>query len=123
MSNVYCGFIDVGYLRAQGSKACNIRGDQAQVQARPCVDWLRDVLPTQAADLQGLSFLRSYWYDGAFDPSHASSSEQRRILDAIGFTPGIQLRLGHLVDRNGNACSARSSRHCGRPRVNSAWIP
>lgn len=102
MSNVFCGFIDAGYLRAQGSRACGIPGGQAQLQAAACVDWLQSVLPSQAAGVAGLRFLRAYWYDGALEPQHAESSEQRRIFDGIAFTPGVQLRLGHLAERRTN---------------------
>jgi uncharacterized LabA/DUF88 family protein len=46
--------------------------------------------------------LRAYWYDGALEPQHVGSSEQRRIFDGIAFTPGVQLRLGHLAERRTN---------------------
>lgn len=102
VGRAYCGFIDVGYLRAQGSRACGIPGGQAQLQASACVDWLQIVLPHQAAGFAGLSFLRAYWYDGALEPHHAGSSEQRHVFDGIAFTPGVQLRLGHLAERRTN---------------------
>ncbi len=93
MSNAYCGFIDgfidAGYLRAQGGRACDIPGGQAQLQASACVDWLQTTLPSQAACAAGLRFLRAYWYDGALEPQHAGYSEQRRIFDGIAFTPGV----------------------------------
>ncbi len=97
VSNVFCGFIDAGYLRAQGSRACGIPGGQAQLRASACVGWLQDVLPSQAVGVAGLRFLRTYWYDGALEPQHAGSPEQRRVFDGIAFTPGVQLRLGHLA--------------------------
>lgn len=40
-----------------------------------------------------------YWYDGQFDTAHAEYRSQRRFLDAIAYTPGVQIRLGHLVER------------------------
>lgn len=61
MSNVFCGFIDAGYLRAQGSRACGIPGGQAQLRASACVGWLQDVLPSHAVGVAGLRFLRAYW--------------------------------------------------------------
>ena len=46
------------------------------------------------------SFVRAYWYDGAFDPSHREYAGQRAYFDAIAFTPGVQLRLGHIAERS-----------------------
>ncbi|MDQ3990463.1 MAG: NYN domain-containing protein [Actinomycetota bacterium] len=99
MSGAYCGFIDVGYLRGQGGKACGIKPGQVQLQAHACVTWLQTVLPSQAVGLAGLSFLRAYWYDGALEADHSEASAQRHVLDGIAFTPGVQLRLGHLAER------------------------
>lgn len=76
MSNVFCGFIDAGYLRAQGSRACGIPGGQAQLRASACVDWLQSILPSPAVGVTGLRFLRAYWYDGALEPQHADASRQ-----------------------------------------------
>lgn len=99
MSGAYCGFIDVGYLRGQGGKACGIVPGQIQLQAHACVAWLQTILPNQASGLAGLSFLRAYWYDGALEANHSDASAQRHVLDGIAFTPGVQLRLGHLAER------------------------
>ncbi|MGH3694263.1 MAG: NYN domain-containing protein [Pseudonocardiaceae bacterium] len=49
-----------------------------------------------------LRFLQAYWYDGALEPQHIDSSAQRRVFDGIAFTPGVQLRLGHLTERRTN---------------------
>lgn len=46
--------------------------------------------------------LARYWYDGALEPQHADSPDQRRVFDGIAFTPGVQLRLGHLAERRPN---------------------
>jgi uncharacterized LabA/DUF88 family protein len=60
------------------------------------------VLPSHAVGVAGLRFLHVYWYDGVLEPQHADSSEQRRVFDGIAFTPGVQLRLGHLAERRTN---------------------
>ncbi|MGH4007217.1 MAG: NYN domain-containing protein [Pseudonocardiaceae bacterium] len=102
MSGAYCGFIDAGYLRAQGSRARAIPGGRAQLQAGACVDWLQVIVPQQAAGFDSLRFLRAYWYDGALEPHHPGAAEQRHVFDGIAFTPGVQLRLGHLAERRVN---------------------
>jgi len=57
------------------------------------VAWLKGA----CGDLPGdPTFLRAYWYDGAFDPRHPSYKGQRKYFDRIANVPGIQLRLGHL---------------------------
>ncbi len=47
----------------------------------------------------GSKLLRAYWYDGAFDPGHPRAAAQRRYFEAIGRTPGVHLRLGHVSQR------------------------
>ena len=42
----------------------------------------------------------SLWYDGAFDPNHGEYAGQRKFFNAIGLIPGLQLRLGHIVERS-----------------------
>jgi uncharacterized LabA/DUF88 family protein len=48
------------------------------------------------AEHEGCSLLRVYWYDGAFAPGTNAFGSQKRYLDAIASTPGVQLRLGHI---------------------------
>lgn len=57
VSNVYCGFVDAGYLHAQGSRACGIPGEQAQLRASACVDWLQAIVPSQVVGVAGLRLL------------------------------------------------------------------
>jgi uncharacterized LabA/DUF88 family protein len=45
------------------------------------------------------TFLRAYWYDGAFDPRRPSYKAQRKYFDRIAEVPGVQLRLGHLKEK------------------------
>lgn len=95
MSATCSGFVDAGYLRAQGAAAVGRKPWEVRLDAAAVVDWLQ----SRASDL-GIDqdLLRTYWYDGAFDPSHVDYRRQRRFFDAIAFTPGIQLRLGHIAE-------------------------
>lgn len=88
MSDNYVGFVDAGVLRALRRKHFRPRG---QVIA----NWFRGLADAECA---GEKFLRSYWYDGIRSSSDRLYPGQRRFFDAIGRVPGIQLRLGHLVE-------------------------
>ena len=93
MPDACIGFIDVGFLRAEGAKVLGLRRDEVQMDALSVVGWLRSLTVSRRE-----SFLRAYWYDGAFDPSHERYLGQRRVFDGIARTPGIQLRLGHITE-------------------------
>ena len=95
MPATYAAFVDAGYLRAEGAKAIGESPGEARLNARAVVKWLRGI------DVGGgdKSFLRAYWYDGAFDPSHKEYDGQRRFFNAIARTEGIQLRLGNIAER------------------------
>ena len=95
MPITYAGFVDAGYLRAEGAKAIGKRAPEVRLNASAAVDWLRGM----RRSIVGSVFLRAYWYDGAFDPSHKEYGRQRRYFDAIARAPGIQLRLGHIAER------------------------
>jgi uncharacterized LabA/DUF88 family protein len=84
------GFIDYGFL----SKAAKIplKGASVTPKAAGVVNWLR------AVESDPSSFLRAYWYDGAYDPRHPRHNAQRKYFDSIAVEPGIQLRLGHLQE-------------------------
>jgi uncharacterized LabA/DUF88 family protein len=92
----YVGFVDVGFLRAEGARLLNLRTRMVRPDAQAVITWFRGV---QSDGADAGSFIRAYWYDGAFDPSHAEYRGQREFFDAIGFTPGVQLRLGHIAER------------------------
>ncbi len=96
MPDMVAGFVDVGYLKAEGARVIGRRANSVRLEALQVVEWIR----RQTASGSSLRrFLRAYWYDGAFDPSHRNYESQRRYFDAIAYTPGIQIRLGHLVER------------------------
>lgn len=94
MPNTVVGFVDAGFLRAEGARAIGQRAAGVRPVAGAIVDWFDDL----CAD-SDRTFLRAYWYDGAFDPSHAEYRGQRTFFEAIGLTPGLQLRLGHIAER------------------------
>lgn len=96
MSDMVAGFVDVGYLKAEGARTMGKKANEVRLDASRVVEWFR-TLTTAHSPLRRL--LRTYWYDGAFDPSHRNYESQRRYFDAIAYTPGIQIRLGHLVER------------------------
>lgn len=92
------GFVDSGYLKAEGARALSSGdgGGRVRLDAGRVVRWIRELAASEAV---GEPFLRCYWYDGAFDASDQRSVSQRRYFDAIASTPGLTLRLGHLVER------------------------
>lgn len=85
------GFIDVGFLKAQGAQALGTDRRSVTPDAQGCVTRLREL----AGD-EGSVLLRAYWYDGAFEVGHSRYQGQRSYLDAIASCPGIQIRLGHV---------------------------
>ena len=95
-SGTYAGFVDAGFLIAEGAKLLGKRPIEVRPQASSVVSWFH----RQRQIDQSLGrLLRTYWYDGALDSSNPRYERQRRYFDAIAYTPGIQLRLGHLVER------------------------
>jgi len=97
VSESYAGFVDVGFLRGEGAKAIGLRPSAVRPSAAAVAAWFRRL---GVESLFGDTFLRAYWYDGAFDPSHREYPGQRSFFDAIALTPGIQLRLGHLAEHS-----------------------
>ena len=91
MHGTSAGFVDAGYLIAEGAKAIDKRPTQVLPRASYVTEWL-----SRQANGQ---IIRTYWYDGALPTTHPAYEKQRRYFDAIAYTPGIQLRLGHLVER------------------------
>ena len=89
MADAFVGFVDAGVLRS-------LRKDYFRPQGTVIADWFRGL---EQNELRGERFLRLYRYDGRYDPSHPRYPSQRRFFDAIGQTPGIQMRFGHLVER------------------------
>ena len=91
----FVGFVDVGFLRASGAATLKQPAAELNPDAAEVVRWLRRLGNEQ---LGRSSFLRAYWYDGAFDPSHHDYAGQRSLFDAIARTHGIQLRTGHIAE-------------------------
>ena len=96
MPESYIGFVDVGFLHAVGANVLGQRRGSINSDAATTARWLRDL---SGEHIVGQSFLRAYWYDGAFDPSHRDYRGQRTYFNGIAATPGIQLRLGHVAER------------------------
>lgn len=84
------GFIDAGYLKVGGARTLGVGSTDVTVDAAGVVSWLKGITG---------SFLRAYWYEGAFDERDPRYSSQRTFLDAVAMTAGIQLRLGHVQER------------------------
>lgn len=100
MDDVYAGFVDAGFLKAEGAKVLNKRPNQVQFDARQVVKWLQDLHAPHVTSYTVTSrLLRIYWYDGEYSPSHPSYKGLRSFHDAIADVPGIQLRLGQMVER------------------------
>ena len=95
MSGTYAGFIDASFLRAEGAKSIGQSPKGVRPDAQAVVSWFRFLERQESLDQ---TFLRAYWYDSAFDPSHSSYAGQRSFFDAIALTPGLQLRLGHIAE-------------------------
>ena len=96
MAESYAGFVDMGYLRAEGAKVIGTNARNVRPQAQPIADWFEELGQQVFA---GQTFLRAYWYDGAFETNHQEYPQQRQFFDAVAYTPGIQLRLGHIAER------------------------
>lgn len=88
-------FVDVGYLRASIASRTRQNVARVRLDAGSLVRRLQELATCHAS---GANLLRTYWYDGAFDPSHDSYEGQRHYFDAVADTPGIQLRLGHIKE-------------------------
>lgn len=118
MPVTYAGFVDVGYLRAEGAKSIGKRSTEVRLNASAAVDWLRGM----RRSIVGSVFLRAYWYDGAFDPSHKEYVGQRRYFDAIaraGNPTAIGAYRGAPVSHSdADTASARKNRRrtWDRPR-------
>ena len=93
MSATHAGFIDAGFLRAEGARALGESPRNFRLDAEAVVNWFKRL--ARSGDGR---FLRAYWYDAKFDYDHNHSEGQRRFFTAIAQIPGIQLRLGHIVE-------------------------
>ncbi len=91
----FAAFIDGGFLKAAGAKALGKKNHQINVDGEALIAWLRGFRAYDKDD----ELVRAYWYDGEFDTSHAQYSAQRRFFEALDSVPGLEVRLGHLVER------------------------
>jgi uncharacterized LabA/DUF88 family protein len=89
------GFVDHGYLRAEGARRIGIDRRAVRTDARLVRDWIR-ACSKQGTPGAAQRFLRAYWYDGAWDLRDPRRTSQERFFRAIAAQEGIQLRLGHL---------------------------
>ena len=89
----YAGFVNAGFLRAEGARALDENPRNVRMDSEAVVSWFRDLTFER-----GARFLRTYWYDARFESGHDLAEGQRRFFSALGQTPGIQLRLGHIVE-------------------------
>jgi uncharacterized LabA/DUF88 family protein len=92
----YAVFVDAGYLKHSGARALKLKAHRLTLDAGAVVTWAKSLGNYYAS---GDSLLRVYWYDGEFDASHAEYAKQRRYFNAIQDVPGINLRLGYVVER------------------------
>jgi uncharacterized LabA/DUF88 family protein len=98
MAGYFAAFVDGGFLKAAGARAIGRKNHQVVVHGEALVAWLRGFRAYDEDD----EFLRAYWYDGEYDPSHAQYQAQRRIFEALDSVPGLEVRLGYLVERQPN---------------------
>ena len=93
MSDRLVGMIDAGFLREAGARALRMRLEDIEIQPNVIIDWL-----DRCAARLNARLLRCYWYDAIVQAAGNSPKyvEQRKMLDLIEETPGMQTRLGSL---------------------------
>lgn len=100
MDDIYAGFVDAGFLKAEGARVLKRKPSQVHFDAGQVVSWIRGLYAPNVKPLAVISsLLRVYWYDGALSPSHRNFMGQRSYHETIANVPGIQLRLGQIVER------------------------
>ncbi len=87
------GFIDTGFLRAEGARALGENPRGLRLDAEAVATWFEAF-----AYETDQRFLRAYWYDARFDSGHEYAEGQRRFFIALSQTPGVQLRLGRIIE-------------------------
>lgn len=94
----YAAFIDYGFLRAESTKELSLKEQQSKPNASQIYKWCCSMhLACGHPDSTG--FLRAYWYDGEFPSNHDQYQPHKKFLDAIAGVPGIQMRLGQVVEQ------------------------
>ena len=94
MPDKLVGFIDSGFLKAEGARALAVTANDLNITPSEVVAWLHSCASRLRAVL-----LRSYWYDASHKNNTAQYAEQRKLFGLIEETAGMQLRLGSLVER------------------------
>ena len=93
VTSTYVGFVDAGFLRIEGARALGESPRNVRLDAEAAVEWNKEVAYRGSG-----TFLRAYWYDARFEQGHDLADGQRRFFTALGQTPGVQLRLGRIVE-------------------------
>ena len=94
MPSKLVGMIDAGFLREAGARALKVQLEDLSIQPGAIVEWLY-----RCARRVDSIFLRCYWYDGAYKTGTPQYVEQRKFFDLLKDTPGMQVRLGSLIER------------------------
>ncbi|MEU0165504.1 NYN domain-containing protein [Streptomyces iakyrus] len=104
------GLVDAGFLKAACANTLQVKPSDVRIDYSELLVWFR-----QVASRINAPFLRSYWYDGAYDSSHPAHPAQRSEFNRVADTPGFQLRLGHLEKRKApwQGSLRRAVKECG----------
>jgi uncharacterized LabA/DUF88 family protein len=94
MPSKLIGMIDAGFLRESGARALRVKLEDLAIEPGAIVDWL-----DRCARRLNAIHLRCYWYDAAYQTRGPNYTEQRKFFDLIEDTPGMQIRLGSLIER------------------------
>ena len=101
--SVYAGFVDAGFLEAEGARKLKLKRGEARLDALGVVEWFKQLRENGDDAISSVShaeFLRAYWYDGAFRPDHKGYKKQSQYFDALATTAGVQMRLGNIAERS-----------------------
>ena len=81
--SVYAGFVDAGFLEAEGARKLKLKRGEARLDALGVVEWFKQLRENGDDAISSVShaeFLRAYWYDGAFRPDHKGYKSNPSIL-------------------------------------------
>ena len=99
--SVYAGFVDAGFLHAEGARSLKIERGEARLDALGVVEWFKQLRENGDDAISGVrnaDFLRAYWYDGALRPDQEGYKKQSQYFYALTETAGVQLRLGNIAE-------------------------
>ncbi|MFD9950417.1 NYN domain-containing protein [Nonomuraea sp. NPDC059023] len=88
------GLIDAGFMTRSAAGALQKPVGEIKFEGEELVQWFRI-----CAHRLDMSFLRAYWYDGAYNIDDPNSRVQRVRFAELEACAGLQLRLGHLEAR------------------------